>query len=451
MVKVVGTPGFYDPKARNQEVRTADDWYALAAIYYFLRTGTTLFVTAGSGRQELLQKAGLLQRAGVFTAADCATIRNLVDQTTVVVEAPALTQEAIARRFDTIVRKLMTAKGKRLWTTTQFGEVVDVRSRQHGLAGLLTAMRELGVDVTTKPLLTKVEAQLFPVKRFQDTSMLFGAAGLMKSLVGLMQDGQIAASHDVELENLVAQITRQDYADQWDYATGRAGAIDALATLAEYSQQAKYWDALKKQTAALFDETNDILRYCLQDTDDLTGLGFAHGLTGLGWTLYHVGQLLNVPVYQAKGDELLQVVTALTEDFLQHHALNVMNLSWCEGLAGIGSGLLRAYQTGIAAKAESSKLLDNITDQLVHHFYQQSPALCHGLAGTLAFFNDRQTFQPSTANAEAAELVAEYMTATANDGLIFPDETMRTHVLDYGVGQLGCLAQLHRYIRLFQG
>ncbi|WP_027828538.1 class III lanthionine synthetase LanKC N-terminal domain-containing protein [Schleiferilactobacillus harbinensis] len=454
-VRSGGTPGFWDLSHEGKILGNSDDRFALAAIYFFMRTQTVLGMERLSGTSELLEKTHILISSGVLNLSDEKIIKSLLGTVPVEKDSSCIDENLsrkVRLRFVQIQKEMLNSKDSHFWSKTPFGEYVDWRSHQHGLAGLLTAMHEINVNSNTKQLLlNKITKSLFPIARFRDASMLFGAAGVLKALTDIAYDGVNRPLEQLEIDNLFDQIRYAETGKKWDYATGEIGLIKAVAHLERHNHQTRYLTFLRQRMDRLYFNANEIIRQCCQHTNNLTYFGYAHGLTGLGNVFCSVGRFLGNNEFVRKGDEIFEIVINATSFYLDTNPVSVMGLSWCEGVAGIGSGIIRAYSqtlNGTPMNSEVYEFIEKLIRYLHSNFHIQSLPLCHGMAGTLSFLNDCQEFLSSYTTMKAARDVAEYMVATVGEKFRFTDETMMTHAMDYGVGQLGCLTQLYRYDRI---
>ncbi|WP_371674932.1 class IV lanthionine synthetase LanL [Streptomyces sp. NBC_01276] len=158
-------------------------------------------------------------------------------------------------------------------------------------------------------------------------------------------------------------------------------------------------------------------------------LGFAHGTSGIGCFLLAAAAVTNrrehLDLALAAGEEL--VATALTVGETAQWPAQAGNVPtapyWCHGSAGIGSFLIRLWQT--TGDDRFGDLARNAARAVVERASRAPLTQCHGLAGNGDFLLDMATATGDPAHRTSAEDLARLIVAERahRDGhVVFPNE-----------------------------
>ncbi|GAA2777915.1 class III lanthionine synthetase LanKC [Crossiella cryophila] len=359
-----------------------------------------------------------------------------------------------------IVATMDPGNARRLWPSGDFGAATDPCNVQHGAAGVLQVL----LTASTEPDEQLNEA----VRRVSDWMWLalpasesvlpglhFGRAGTAWALY----EAARALGEDDNAGRALELACRLP--TQWpnpDVCHGVAGAGMALLHLwlatgdNELRTRMRACadhlcaEALRTPEGAFWPIAADFGSQLAGGTF----YGFAHGVAGIGTFLLAAARELNEPDYlelaEQAGHALTSAVIAEDEEVCwpsrrgdRHPA--PLPLSWCGGVAGIGTFLARLWQaTGKPAYAE---LAEQAARTVLAGSWAQSPVACHGLAGTGEFLLDLAGILGDPVYRQGARTILDRIVARhalCAGRMVVADESMAAVTVDYGTGLAGVLA-----------
>jgi class II lanthipeptide synthase len=310
----------------------------------------------------------------------------------------------------------------------------------HGLTGIALFLGWLG-ELTGDTRHTRLARRAIGTTLMQlDQGELAGRggfAGLSGAVYGLFELGRLWADERLigTAEEHAAKIALQaaDDAD-YDYATGSAGGIAALAALCQVRAADHLADhvrvlsdhliAAAVRTSAGAGWVPRTLRELRSQTQPISG--FAHGGAGIAAALSQAWQLLGDDRYRQAACEAIAYEqssfdpgTGLWRELRSRDSSDTAERfpdrgSWCYGGAGIGLGRLLARPSLTAAAPASAQLADIEIDSALTMVTTQPPGshcLCHGDLGNLELFLQaaeilREQRWREAAGIRAAEILA---------------------------------------------
>lgn len=353
------------------------------------------------------------------------------------------------------------------WMSAAFGAATDRCSVQHGMSGVLavlTRAAHLGdervletVDCTAQRLASDVAklSRILPGLLFgsSGTAVVLHAAGALLGDAELC-DQAIGLATRIPLDwpspdvchGLAGagfgQLMMWQYTGDSRFETGVRRCADRLLAVAQRGPAGVYWPIPDDFDSALA---------------GLTQAGFGHGASGVAAFLLAAGQETGVNAYielaRDAGQTLLAEADVDADGLVlwpgergdDPRKVSYMRMHWCSGVSGIGTFLVRLWQAtgddqiGTLARQAAATVLANR--------WQQSPVLCHGLAGGGEFLLDMHQADPDGGYLAGAEAIAEAMLARDvqhYDRLLLADESLTRVVADYGTGLAGALGFLLR-------
>lgn len=179
------------------------------------------------------------------------------------------------------------------------------------------------------------------------------------------------------------------------------------------------------------------------------GIGFAHGLAGVGTFMRCVADRFDDPLASRLADETVTTLIrgAVVVDDCARWRLDLSDRPvtaswWCHGTAGVVVPLVHAPQGDV-----DPDLLRACGRALVADRWQVGLSYCHGLAGSAEALLDLDVALPGEGWARrAAELLALAWSrhTSSPDGAIDLGDPVVGSVPDFGVGQAGLLAVMLR-------
>lgn len=336
------------------------------------------------------------------------------------------------------------------WKSGEFGEQVSPLSLQHGIVGVDCALAKR----TLKDLNTLSSILESNSKFMYSDSYLFGSSSLLWEFGYEYQNHEISYS---EFETAINTIINNWTTDEKnnDFALGISGKLYSL--LFVLSLNKKLINAKKTAEILYCNLKNGIERNHVSYSTTFDRINFAHGLSGTAYVL-----LLGALYFGDKrGIGLAKKKLTFVDHFLikelndSTKATNYMYLSWCEGLSGIGSALIRSQY--LLKNTIHYKSLNLISSYLRNNGLRVDGCWCHGRSSVINFFSDMYLRRKDSQCFDIIKSLSLYEFATAidlsNNDLNFIDETGYLHSLDFGVGQVGILKTmldaLHHKDRLF--
>lgn len=179
-------------------------------------------------------------------------------------------------------------------------------------------------------------------------------------------------------------------------------------------------------------------------------LGFAHGEAGLLYFLYAAGEAASMRKFQDCVMERMPRYVRKVQEIVRKRYFERLrpDLSWCKGLAGIGTMLiyLAGWEDEDHILEQTAFELSRVVTELM---WSQSGCRCHGNAGSLEFLMDiNDLVGPDETYEEWEDALVKYLyTQRFYDGegnVRFTDESKLNSYYDYGTGAAGTMRALLR-------
>ncbi|ERL65709.1 lanthionine synthetase LanC family protein [Schleiferilactobacillus shenzhenensis] len=458
------TPRYALPPTRQARQSLANDAFALFATCAVVFLGNPLSYpdTANEAFFDLRAQLHTAESLGILSTNNTHFLLGLLQNAFPAIASKSVSGSAafstgvLTDTFDRVlpvtvagyahlVHQKPTISG-RYWTSNAFAETVSPLGIQHGIAGMLGVIDALSPDQLSTGRILQINQDFAPfIERETDNSYLFGLSGYAWALHSINReraDSHLASVVAALLNKAVLLPTTKD-----DYALGAAGVVATLVYCADSDdttvQLVKLADKLASTVHSFTAMINHQLMPSWQD------LGFAHGLGGMVFALLSASIRLHRPDQQRMAQDGLLVLRKKLDLLLviQHHQ-RYMDLSWCQGLAGIAEALLLVDALIDDATPDEARL-SKIEDRLIGGYYSLNDAVCHGKASVMNALLDHQMLAPGTWHHEKA-LTRLMQAQLLNGGVVdhgyqFTDESGIGHLLDYGVGQSGTLYTVARY------
>ncbi|WP_157537865.1 class IV lanthionine synthetase LanL [Kitasatospora azatica] len=495
-LEVVGHPG------EGWVPQQTADLYSLGAVLQFLAVGTAPMFGTDAPKPlsvhdrlaDVLRVVGLRNAAARMVApavsgltADDPEQRWSLDRlreflaTCTVPAAAAVSEEDIAaadrlsdadrQRFtdDGLAHLLaaMAAPGDdagRLWPSTDFGNGTDPCNVQHGSAGVLGLLTLADRHLQRDDLRAAVTRTAAWTAQRRDAiprllpGLYFGRSGTAWALFD-------AARHlgDEELEQQAVDLALA-VPVEWpnpDVCHGVAGSVLTQLHLWRHTGRGEFLERATKGGEALLaaaEHTDGQVYWPIPDGLDsllsgISHLGFAHGVAGVGYAL--------LAIAQATGDERYLTAAVAAGNTLVAEAERGpsgahwrndrsdepgtgMRTHWCSGSSGVGTFLLRLWQT--TGDAEYLHLTEQAAQAVRHARWYSGTAACHGLAGNGEFLLDLADAVGGPYRGWAEELASSMVLRHGVRGglLVIPDESSQGAAVDYNVGLSGTVGFLLR-------
>lgn len=336
---------------------------------------------------------------------------------------------------------------ERLWDSTDSGRSTNTLNIQHGAAGIAEVLLELekveGFEDISHEILELVEEYLCTVDVFrtqEDNSLLFGNHGIAWFLYDFYKQRK-----DTEKTKAAVRfaLSLSGESKVQDYAEGLAGYG---CTYLKFWNETGNTAFLEKAEAAAdsiyahFAGRNSKQGKRLKE---VSGLGFAHGEAGLFYFMYLMYVVTDRAEYHDYVNECLPAYLKRVEGEVNgyYREKKKTDLSWCNGLVGIGTALLVIGQH--EWKAEIYPVLRKISGILTDSMWQQSGSQCYGNAGSVEFLMDTFYVTRDSTFLYQAKTIAHYIYTQrfydSQGNVQFTDETGQSTCYDYGTGAVGTM------------
>lgn len=335
---------------------------------------------------------------------------------------------------------------ERLWDSTDFGRTTNALNIQHGAAGIAGVLLELekveGFEDISHEILEMVEEYLCTVDVFriqEDNSLLFGNHGIAWFLYDFYKQRK-----DTEKTEAAVRfaLSLSGESKVQDYAEGLAGYG---CTYLKFWNETGNTAFLEKAEAAAdgiyahFAGRNSNQKVLLKE---VSGLGFAYGEAGLFYFMYLMYVVTDRAEYHDYVNECLPAYLKKVEEEVNgYYQEKKTDLSWCNGLVGIGTALLAIGQH--EWKAEIYPVLRKISGILTDSMWLQSGSQCYGNAGSVEFLMDTFYVTRDSTFLYQAKTIAHYIYTQrfydSQGNVQFTDETGQSTCYDYGTGAVGTM------------
>lgn len=335
---------------------------------------------------------------------------------------------------------------ERLWDSMDFGCTTNALNIQHGAAGIAGVLLELekieGFEDISHEILEMVEEYLCTVDVFriqEDNSLLFGNHGIAWFLYDFYKQRKDTEKTEAAVRfalSLSGESKVQDYAEGlagygctylkfWN-ETGNTAFLEKAEAAAD-SIYAHFAGRNSKQGKRL---------------KEVSGLGFAHGEAGLFYFMYLMYVVTDRAEYHDYVNECLPAYLKRVEGEVNgYYQEKKTDLSWCNGLVGIGTALLTIGQH--EWKAELYPILCKISGILTDSMWLQSGSQCYGNAGSVEFLMDMFYVTRDGTFLHQAKTIAHYIYTQrfydSQGNVQFTDETRQSICYDYGTGAVGTM------------
>ena len=324
---------------------------------------------------------------------------------------------------------------KKWWKSGEFGEQMSPLSLQHGIIGVDCALGEKSFKNLTD--LPQILANNHNFKYSE--SYLFGSASLLWKFGYEYQNKQITYIEFKDSINTIVKTWSTDESNN-DFALGTAGKLYSLIFILLLDPT--LYDVRKKAKKLYSNLKSGINKKHISFSTTFDRLNFAHGLSGTTYVL-----LVSALYFKdAKGIKLATnnlsfIDSFILKEFDDKTITNYMYFSWCEGLSGIGSALIRSQN--LLRNKIHYKSLNKISFILQKNSLRVDGSWCHGRSSIINFFSDMYVRKNHIEYFNSIKYLSLYEFCTAieleTNILAFIDETGFLHSLDFGVGQVGIL------------
>jgi len=478
----LGTPGFFNPESRKNkdalQEKKSKDYFALATLILFVYNEFGCYFTEDNSRhpqyRPIIEKvkciATLSHVAGVLPVRHKKTVNNLLclsdsNYKKFIALENQFGRDDICLFLDEFVPKMlknvqnhMHSGAKYLFHSTPFGLTTNPISIQSGLAGVVSFCINILKNDSLKEndevmcflhhCAGYLKRYSFTIEYQEQNSYLFGLHGigwLMFELANFLDDRLLYRT----AIDLVTPLDVFDENKHFDLALGTAGF--GLCNL-------KYWMETKDEffyhkvglcAKRLITNADDwMISINSEYTEVGTDLGFAHGASGIIYFLYLINLLEQNEVYENIIQSQLTTIISNTRKIIDRYNSGNLRMltSWCNGLSGIGTALVRIdkFEKDVRIK----QLIDEMNLILSREFLKNSPCHCHGNASIIEFLMDAYEVYGDIEYSNLAMLVARFVFNQRSYGNepILPNETLMDSSYDYGIGTTGALYALTRVV-----
>ncbi|MCO7127354.1 hypothetical protein NIE88_16410 [Sporolactobacillus shoreicorticis] len=483
--RTVSTPLFYNNEKTDLTITETDDVFAMAIIFMtlFFR-GIPIYKKDANvlNRQTLIEKllnqTRMAVNKGVFSVSEAFLVKSLLElsiDTNYRVSNllgirnnyyeekninfkleedvniyPQIDLKLIIRdNFNDIFTLAKISKRTRIWRSNSFGEFVSPLGIQHGFAGVARAVLALSnvsilnADKSLGFLNNVVFRSEEVIDRESANGYLFGLSGYLWFLSDLYK--KYPSKKVKKMMNEIINKIKLLSNTRLDFALGKTGIGYTFIHLWLISKNNLYLDYVRKMAKNIYKNRNFLFDN-IDNPQSLTKFGFAHGLSGVAYFIYLVGVIENDKDYISWCRSVIKKIITKTKHYLNEDSFNNMNLSWCEGIAGIGTSLLRInyFEKNKVVNA----LLLQIATTLEKNMLKGSTNICHGNGSSIEFLMDayqltgQEIFKTQAINIAKCVYNKGYL--DNNNIYRFLDQTQITTHFDYGVGSVGTLYSLSR-------
>lgn len=341
---------------------------------------------------------------------------------------------------------------ERLWDSTDFGRTTNALNIQHGVAGIAGVLLELekveGFEDISHEILGLVdeylgEADVFHIQ--EDNSLLFGNHGIAWFLYDFYRQRREAEKTEAAVR---FALSLSGQSEVQDYAAGLAGYGCTYLKFWNETGNTAFLD--KAEAAANSIYAHFAGRSGKQENFPKAerGLGFAHGEAGLLYFMHLMSVVTDKAEYRDYVNVSLPTYLKKVEEEVNSHyrEKKKTDVSWCNGLSGIGTALLSIGQ--YVWKSEIYPILCKISKVITDSMWAQSGCQCHGNAGSVEFLMDMFYEMRDGTFLYQAKAVAKYIYTQRfydlQGNARFTDETKQSPRYDYGTGAAGAMRAILR-------
>ncbi len=341
---------------------------------------------------------------------------------------------------------------KRLWDSTDFGHATNALNIQHGVAGIAGVLLELekveGFEDISREILKLVDEYLSAQAVFhiqEDNSLLFGNHGIAWFLYDFYRQRKDEEKTEAAVR---FALSLSEQSEVQDYATGLAGYGCTYLKFWNETGNTAFLD--KAEAAADSIYAHFAGRNGKQGNFPKAerGLGIAHGEAGLLYFMHLMCVVTDKAEYRDYVNVSLPAYLKKVEEEVNsyYREKKKIDISWCNGLAGMGMALLSIGQ--YTWKSEIYPILCKISKIITDSMWAQSGCQCHGNAGSVEFLMDMFDVTRDGAFLYQARAVAKYIYTQrfydSKGNVQFADETKQSTRYDYGTGAAGAMRAILR-------
>lgn len=342
----------------------------------------------------------------------------------------------------------------RLWESTEFGRTTSPLNIQHGVAGIAGFLLEIAETEPYRDLVEKilqvVEDYLETMDVFQireDNSLLFGNHGTAWFLYDFYSQRKkpdkvsraIAFARELPCET-----------KEQDYALGLAGYGCTYLKFWQETGDSAFLQKAVRMAEQIYGSMTGKEGVAEGGKERKADLGFAHGEAGLLYFLYAAGEAASMRKFQDCVMERMPRYVRKVQEIVRKRYFERLrpDLSWCKGLAGIGTMLIY-----LAGREDEDHILEQTAFELsrvvTELMWSQSGCRCHGNAGSLEFLMDiSDLVGPDETYEEWEDVLVKYLYTqrfyNAEGNVRFTDESRLNSYYDYGTGAAGTMRALLR-------
>lgn len=336
---------------------------------------------------------------------------------------------------------------KRLWDSTDFEGATNALNIQHGVAGIAGVLLELekieGFEDISHEILRLVDKYLCARDVFriqEDNSLLFGNHGVAWFLYDFYKQRK-----DTEKTEAAVRfaLSLSGESEVQDYAEGLAGYGCTYLKLWNETGNTAFLEKAEAAADSIYAHFAGRNSKQGKRLKEVSGLGFAHGEAGLFYFMYLMYVVTDRAEYHDYVSECLPAYLKKVEEEVNgyYQEKKKTDLSWCNGLVGIGTALLAIGRQ--EWKAEIYPVLRKISGILTDSMWLQSGCQYYGNAGSVEFLMDMFYVTRDGAFLYQAKTIAHYIYTQrfydSQGNVQFTDETKQSTCYDYGTGAVGTM------------
>lgn len=458
----VETPFMVNPDKKKESNLFQQGCFSLCMTSFAILTGNVLKFGSGdekwsiSASDKVRQALSIAQKNGLITVKEfywlvyildmsdglvtdaCIpflkdfVFNNMVLAENIEISSDVLQKEAI--QLSLYLGKKSIEKKGRLLESTEFGEFVSPLSFQHGLAGQIYFILHTINKNELSFICDWVDSSLSYVrhKTFEyGETLLFGKAGFLWSLLDVYQKTDDKKLYNT-LRELSTDLVLSFSTEETDLVLGQSGILLSLMKYHTLFPELELEVFIKQNIDLLVSELENRVVY----TGNIMLYSFAHGYSGVAYTLFIYSRLFGDNWYESLLDKFSEEIVHILEDKISISTnrdiadidlMGNLELSWCEGVSGLILYLC-------LVDSEKHQSIIRRTQKLVAKQYlKMTGSYCHGLASllqTLYYVKD------STLESEIRRLFITY--SYRKDGiLLFQADNPLKDSFDFGTGTLG--------------
>ncbi|MGT2716347.1 class III lanthionine synthetase LanKC N-terminal domain-containing protein [Streptococcus respiraculi] len=318
-------------------------------------------------------------------------------------------------------------KKGRIAKSSEFGEFVNPISFQHGMSGyikFIATINQFSNLSHLKKWIQHIESNKTHNDYLYKNSLLFGESGYLWSVIDLYIETQDKYYELISRDIAHRIVINFDSSTEVDFALGLSGIIHALIKYSIFFRDLEIENFIKNNISIL----SEFIQKSENDgkVDNLRH-SFAHGLSGIAYTLYCYSIVFEDDSYSVGVETINNQVVEILEKFYSDYRkrYNNLELSWCEGISG-----LILYLCLIDPKKYNSTI-HRAQDRVMYDCFAMGTSYCHGLSSLI------QTFKYVNRDISDLKILLISKSFRKHNLLAFQSENRHEDYFDFGVGTLG--------------